>query len=249
MEIIGISGVITRAKIAKGRGNSMTEKPNLVAKARAWVNTIRDSLPQSIDIAALGVKSKAPYQLLCTREAVIWRTEELARTACDALERDDFAAAAIMTRAVTENAAMTWSLLELLENRSKYGPEQLSELLMRRLAGSALWPKSPKPVHVLDLLRDIDKKITGVMASYNRLSEFVHPNWSGVAGLYSKIDKENFVTHFGRGLRDTGGSRDMIANALLGSLGTFEYAYNRISDLMPAFIAELESIWPEEGRA
>jgi hypothetical protein len=30
---------------------------------------------------------------------------------------------------------------------------------------------------------------------------------------------------------------------MLGSLGAFEYAYNRISDLMPPFLAELESIW------
>ncbi|NTJ36011.1 hypothetical protein G6K86_30840 [Agrobacterium rhizogenes] len=224
----------------------MTEESNLTAEVRSRVNAIRNSLPQSIDVAALGVKSKAPYQLLCTREAVIWRTEELARNACDALERDDFAAAAIMTRAVTENAAMTWSLMELLENRSKYDAEQLNKLLMRRLAGSALWPESPKPVHVLDLLRKIDKRIPGVMASYDRLSEFVHPNWSGVAGLFSKIDKENFITYFGRGLRNSDGSRDMIANALLGSLGTFEYAYNRISDLMPTFVAELESLWSDK---
>ncbi|MGO4569061.1 hypothetical protein AB4Z52_29440 [Rhizobium sp. 2YAF20] len=225
----------------------MTDESNLVAEARARVDLIRENLPRSIDVAALGVKSKAPYQLLTTREAVIWRTEELARNACEALERDDFAAAAIMTRAVTENAAMTWSLMELLENRSKYDPERLNELLMQMLAGSRLWPESPKPVHVNDLLRSIDKKMPGVMASYDRLSEFAHPNWSGVAGLYSKIDKENFITYFGRGLRDTGGSRDMIANALLGSLGTFEYAYNRITDLMFAFIGELESLESDKG--
>ncbi len=180
---------------------------------------------------------------------MIWRTEELARTACDALERDDFAAAAILTRAVTENAAMTWSLLEVLETRGKYDPEQLNELLMRLLAGSKIWPELPKPVHVLDLVRKIDKTVTGIMASYDRLSEFVHPNWSGVAGLYSKIDQKNFVTYFGRGLRNADSSRDMIANALLGSLGAFEYAYNRISDLMPVFIGELESLWSDKGEA
>ncbi|MBY3210074.1 hypothetical protein ELI24_39080 [Rhizobium ruizarguesonis] len=227
----------------------MSDKSNTVAEARAWVNVLRESLPQSIDVAALGVRSKAPYQLLCTREAVIWRTEELARTACDALERDDFAAAAILTRAVTENAAMTWSLLEVLETRGKYDPEQLNELLMRLLAGSKIWPELPKPVHVLDLVRKIDKTVTGIMASYDRLSEFVHPNWSGVAGLYSKIDQKNFVTYFGRGLRNADSSRDMIANALLGSLGAFEYAYNRISDLMPVFIGELESLWSDKGEA
>jgi hypothetical protein len=30
-------------------------------------------------------------------------------------------------------------------------------------------------------------------------------------------------------------------------LSLFEYAYNRISDTMPAFLAELERIWPDEG--
>ena len=64
-------------------------------EARARANALRTSLPQSVDAAVLGVWSKAPFQLLCTREALIWRTEELARTACDALERDDLAAAGV----------------------------------------------------------------------------------------------------------------------------------------------------------
>jgi hypothetical protein len=33
---------------------------------------------------------------------------------------------------------------------------------------------------------------------------------------------------------------------MLGSLGAFEYAYNKISELMPGFLAELEGIWPGE---
>jgi hypothetical protein len=39
----------------------------------------------------------------------------------------------------------------------------------------------------------------------------------------------------------------MITNAILGSLGAFEYAYNRITNLMPAFLAELDSIWSDDG--
>src|SRR5216683_2361756 len=114
-----------------------------VKEARGRANVLRQSLPQSVDVAALGVKSKAPFQLLCTREALIWRTEELARTACDALERDDFAAAAILTRAITENAALAWKLMDVLDARGKYNPQQLNDLLMRLLAGSGKWPEAP----------------------------------------------------------------------------------------------------------
>ena len=159
----------------------MTE--GTVADVRACVNRLRDSLPKSISVAALGVKSKAPFQLLCTREGLIWRTEELARTACDALERDDFTAAAILTRAVTENAALTWKLMEVLDARSSYTTEKLNDILMSLLAGSKKWPEAGKPVHVNDCLRRVDKKIPGVLSSYDSLSEIAHPNWWGVAGL------------------------------------------------------------------
>lgn len=225
----------------------MTGEPDTVAEVRAWANQLRANLPQSIEVAALGVKSKAPYQLLCTRGALIWRTEELARNACDALERADFAVAAILTRAVTENAALTWKLMGVLNARGKYTPQQLNDLLMRLLGGSGKWPEAPKPVHVLDCLRKMDKKIPGVLSSYDSLSEFVHPNWSGVTGLYSKNDKVNFITYFGRGLRGADSIRNMITNAMLGSLGAFEFAYTRISELMPAFLAELEGIWPSDA--
>jgi hypothetical protein len=219
----------------------MAEQPDLVAEARERVESLRASLPQCVDVAALGVRSKAPYQLLCTREALIWRTEELARNACDALERNDFAVAAVLTRAVTENAAMTWALMTVLNDRSKYTPEQLNDRLMRFLAGSkSRGAEAPKPVHVNDLLRSIEKEIPGVTGSYDSLSEIAHPNWSGVAGMYSKANPEIITTYFGRGLHAPERTRNMIANAMLASLSVFEFSYNRISDVMPAFLAELE---------
>src|SRR5260370_40857585 len=118
---------------------------------------------------------------------------------------------------------------------------------MRLLAGSRKWPEAPKPVHILDSLRKMDKRIPGVLSSYASLSEIAHPNWRGVAGLYSKNDEPNFIAYFGRGLHSADSSRGMITNAMLGSLGAFEYAYNRISELLLAFLAELQSIWPDDA--
>ena len=136
--------------------------------ADGW-KRIRASLPQSVDAASLGVKSKAPFQLLCTREALIWRIEELSRNACDAMERDDFAVAATLTRSVTETAALTWQLMDVLEERARYTPQQLNDMLMRMLAGSRKWTeKSPKAVNVLTYLTKMDQKIPGVLSSYSQ---------------------------------------------------------------------------------
>ena len=60
-----------------------------------------------------------------------------------------------------------------------------------------------------------------------------------------KTDEGDFTTFFGRGIRGAEGNRAMIADLLVGSLGLFEYAYNKISDGMPVFLAEMEQILPE----
>src|SRR5947208_9559583 len=73
--------------------------PELI-EARNFADKLRNSLPSSVDAAALGVWSKAPFQILCAREALIWRTEELTRNACDTLDRGDLAVGAILARAI-----------------------------------------------------------------------------------------------------------------------------------------------------
>ncbi|MFD1984276.1 hypothetical protein ACFSOZ_16640 [Mesorhizobium newzealandense] len=85
-------------------------------------------------------------------------------------------------------------------------------------------------MQILSCIDRMDKAVPGVRAGYDSLSEIVHPNWAGVAGLYSKPDPPRYLTDFGRGLRETKGTVDMIANALLGSLGLFELAYPAVGE-------------------
>jgi hypothetical protein len=154
-----------------------------LAEARRSVENIGSHLPSSISVASLGVRSKAPYFLLSTREALIWRTEELGRCACDMLQRDDVAAGILLTRAVTESAALVWRLNELLETRHQYSSEGLHDQFKRMHFGWKNDPDFPKAFNVLTMIDHLDKKIPGVRGRYDHLSEFAHPNWSGVSGL------------------------------------------------------------------
>ncbi|UGA43757.1 hypothetical protein HU230_0036840 [Bradyrhizobium quebecense] len=213
-----------------------------LAEARRLAAGLSASLRDKIEIAALGVRSKAPFQLLTVREALIWRTEELARGACDALERQDFTVAALLVRSIAESAAMTWYLLEILDNRKGYTPAALNDALMRMFAGSKnSWADGPEAINVLTFVKRLDKKIPGFEDAYNSLSEAAHPNWLGVSGLYSRIDRENFIVHYGRGFH-TERSGNQLVNALIGGLLTFKDGYNKIADAMPAFLAELEKL-------
>jgi hypothetical protein len=211
------------------------------AAAKEMTQQLSQNLPESIEITAIGVRSKAPYQLLVVREALLWRTEELARNACNSVERGDLAVAAILTRSITENAALVWKLNEILDKRAGKSPEELNIAIMRAVAGSKTWEEAPAPYNVLSCLDILNKTIDGARQTYESLSEFAHPNWRGVLGLFSKTDREKFITYFGRGLWGSL-ARDQITNALCAALGVFKYAYNAITDKMPQWISELEPL-------
>jgi len=224
------------------------EVETLVQRARQACLVLSGSLPRNeLDVRALNVWAKAPFQLLCVRETLYWRVEELVRCACDGLERGDLAAAALLTRGVAESVGLAWQLLELLQQRNKYSAAKLNDLLMRAFSGSKNWEEMPKPYHVMDLVRLVDKIVPGYQASYDALSEIAHPNGRGVFGLYGTIDQQSYVARFGRNLEKTYSTRGVIAQALLGAIGMFEPAYNRMADELPKFLNELEKIWPAEA--
>jgi hypothetical protein len=218
-----------------------------ILEARRYANSLKGSLPNSVSVVALGVKSKAPFQLLAARESLIWRTEELARCACDALERNDISVAALLTRAVIESTGLLWKLKDTLEKRSTFTREELNNILTKILFGSKQQEHLPQAFQILSCIDRLDKIIPNFRKTYDILSEYAHPNWQGVSGLYSKTNYDEFVTYFGRGLHEPDRHADNIIQALIGSIQLFELAYNSISDDVISFLGELESLWSDSS--
>jgi hypothetical protein len=96
------------------------------------------------------------------------------------------------------------------------------------------WADGPEAINVLTFVKRLDKQMPGFEAAYHSLSECAHPNWRGVSGLYSKIDRENFVVHYGRSLRAELAGNEM-ANALVGGLLTFQAGLTRSRMRCPHF--------------
>ena len=221
-----------------------------LAEARRRVELIGRYLPSSVNAARFGVRSKAPYLLLCAREALIWRTEELARCACDMLERDDLAAGIMLTRGVTESAAFVWRLNQLLEDRQKYSEADLLRRFEQMLLGSKNANNNddsdfPKAIDIITMIAHLDKQFPGFKDGYDQLSEFVHPNWSGVFGLFSMTDWRTQTTKFTGDARDMAakemGAKELASILLVGSLDLFQRGYNLISDGLPEFVRELRA--------
>ncbi len=212
-----------------------------LGRVREYVDNFGAHLPAQVDVAALGVMEKAPFIAMCLRESLIWRVEEQARNALSALERGDQSTGIVLARCVTEATAMMWRLRSLVEKRGIRESGSLHDDLSRMWLGSKNDPAMPQAFNILTMIDHLDAEIPHARHNYDMLSEVVHPNWTGVAGLYCQADYDQHTARFGRGLR---GNHNTVAAAslLLGALGLFQHAYNGLGDLLPNWLAELTQI-------
>lgn len=219
----------------------MSHIDEMLNEARQRVRLLSDNLPSRVDPASISLIAKIPYKALDYRECLIWRVEELSRAACDCFERRDAVAGVILTRSVTESSAAVWYLHELIKCQieNEVQPD-LDEKIMRLLLGHKNSSEMPEAINVLTFCKRVDKTVPGFWKAYESMSEIAHPNWSGTVLAYSKNDTENYLTDFGKDIRDNGHA-EIGLNCLLGALMVFEYSYNKITDMMPDFIRVCEA--------
>lgn len=197
---------------------------------------LQESLPKRVDIAALGVKEKLPWKILTLREALIWRIHELGRTSLECVKNKNAVAAVVLVRALLESVALLWGVRRLLDPDRSESEDELADKVDRMLLGSKKDERLPPPINVLSLIESLTKRFPGVRGQYDALSELAHPNWRGVHGSYAEIDKENFVTFYGRSSKSSQLSLETAASTLIACLDTADASYNEISDLFPEFL-------------
>jgi hypothetical protein len=215
---------------------------NLLIEARQRVTLLTQSLPLVADPASVSHVAKTPWKALLFRETLIWRTEELARIACDLYAADQLAAALTLTRACVEGVGACWYLNEVLQKvASRRDVADLDEKIMRLLMGSKNGVTELPAVNVLTFIDAVNKRVPTFKNAYEALCEYAHPNWSGTALLFSKNDPAKVLTELGRNPRQYGGARQMGLCSLVGALIAFEYSYNAVAEILPDVIALCEA--------
>lgn len=94
----------------------------------------------------------------------------------------------------------------------------------------------PRPLKVGKMLEQTEKDIEGFSHQYGVLSEYAHPNWAGTVLLYSDTNKQTAITDFGQYIRKADNAKAIGVVNLSVALKMFQARYNRISDILPAFI-------------
>src|SRR5713101_9141481 len=99
------------------------EGARLLAEARTRLTGIQTHLPHEIPAGGVSKTAKIPFNTLCCREGLIWRAEELARSACDSFEKQDVVTGMALTRAFFETAAALWHLKVTIDRQLEKGVE------------------------------------------------------------------------------------------------------------------------------
>ena len=214
----------------------------LLAEAQQRSALLTESLPALVDQADISHIAKTPYNVLVLRELFIWRIEEFARVGCELYRTAQLACALTLTRSCVETVAAAWYFNDLLQrvvaNSDVTG---LHEKTMRLLLGSKSGITDLPAINVLSFVDAMDRKIPKFRKAYDSLSEYAHPNWSGMMRLYSKHEEKKMLTEFGRYVRDHTSVASSGLSSLIGSLAAFEFVYGEIGNAMPNIVELCEA--------
>lgn len=217
-----------------------------IAAAKALVYQFKHNLPSRVDPASLTWKSKIPWKAVNLREALLYRITELAESAIELYENQNrIISAFIITRSIHETIALYYSfyikLKKVIDNQSL---DNFDEYLMKLLFGWKNDDDFPNAPNILNAVNELNKQIDTFRHIYDRLSEFCHPNYSGVFGAYAKINKETGWVDFGKEMKKI---NPMIGlHPLVASLELFKFYYNESAELIRSLIEICEQCSKQE---
>ena len=219
----------------------MSEGLSNFEEARSLAQTLEASLPANFEIAMLTLESKVPFKLLSYREALIHRFADTFVAAVGAIDSSRPVSAALLTRGSMETLARMKELKDEIVRFLQYADTKfLDDFVMNRLFGSRENPNLPSAVNILTSLDKMSDFIPDFRNVYDILSEYCHPNYQGVSGSFSTIDRENFKVTFGD-LERKDRAIQTILPALIASGHLFTHVYNSVGDLMHAVNHHFES--------
>tara|TARA_R110000868_G_scaffold293634_3_gene554130 strand:+ start:1275 stop:1979 length:705 start_codon:yes stop_codon:yes gene_type:complete len=190
-------------------------------------------------------KWKAPFRSWMLREAVFWRLHDLLTQSYVLHQQRHGLGARILLRSGFETLAMLVYLNQLMQQvlDGKLNFHLFSDKTTTLLAGSRDGSTKHQSLNIMTILEKCDKRYPGLATLYAVLSESAHPNYEGMITGYSKIDHNEYETHFSNRWMELYGDEHL--GSMEVCMMTFHHEYN---DVWANLMEKLEG-WIEENDA
>jgi len=217
------------------------------ATLTAWKASLATVIPVAglLSRNEVAYKWKAPFRAWMLREAVAWRLTDLLSQSFALHEQGHGLGARILLRSAFESLATLIYLNQIIRAvvDGKLPFNEFGEKTSVLLLGSRNNDDMPRAISILTVLEKCEKRYPGMMELYADLSESAHPNYEGLIAGYSKIDRDEYETHFSDRWMELHGNSHLRAMELCMSV--FEHEYNK---RWPQLVTELEQ-WLVENDA
>lgn len=212
-----------------------------------WKRFLLSSIPVGglLSRSPVAYKWKASFRIWMLREAVCWRLHDLMAQSYALHRLKHGLGARILLRSGFESLAtlvyLNQLMLQVLDGKLTFHAfgERTSVLLLGSRDGST----AHQSINIMTILEKCDKRYPGIQKLYAILSESAHPNYEGMVAGYSKIDHDEYETHFSNRWMELYGDRHLASMELC--MSTFHREYN---DVWPALMEKLEG-WIEANDA
>lgn len=173
---------------------------NLEAVIEAWEST----LCKKIELGELYARNPAAHKwklltrITILRELVSWRLIDLLKQAVILHHQGHILGSRILLRSSIETLGVLIFSSQKMESVvcTNEGFHEFSNASSRLLLGSRNSKTDHQSINILTVLEKCDKKYGGILKIYEDLSESSHPNWEGMSLVYSRIDREEYITYF-----------------------------------------------------
>jgi len=211
--------------------------PNLsdtIDDVNRLINSLKSRKVNIIDPGGRPITPKAVWNLQSYVQVTLHRAVDLSSEVCNSWNKGQVAVSFLLVRALFENATFMYDLSILLTRYIKEDKfQEVYDLIVNRMFGSRTFTALPKSINVMTVIEKLDKKFEGLKDSYERLSEFCHPNYSAMYGLYAKLNKKEIYYEIDQNYGISEMTFNLIITALCPALLLIEEGMNNIESLYP----------------
>jgi hypothetical protein len=195
------------------------------------------TLAHQVTAEQISNRARLPFHVETCRQIAKWRFTELARGAFDGFMEGKMAVALLLTRAAIETCAALWYLTtKVAATNDESVLEELGKSVRTVLLGSRVDPNMLSAINVLTFIGSVEKTLPGTRERYNGLSEYCHPNWAGMLGLYGRYDMSNRLIVLGQDAERKSNAKAVGVSMLSAGFLMFKKTYDDLGESLPALV-------------
>lgn len=207
------------------------------------INELRIHLTDSIEHYHYSRIAKIPFKVNSFIEIMNLRMLDFSEAAQLLLKQDKVVPAIPLIRSLFENVAITYRMVKAVE--SSISSNKLTndfDDLITKIEFGTRYNDEIVSINVLTQIDKLDKQFNGLRKYYDALCEFTHPNWDGVEGSYSELDKNNRCTYIKKIITTEHPSTDFFRTCFLLIINIFSGSAEWLRNNLHEFAKLCESV-------